>query len=206
MSARLHRTLSRDPKLGSLVAPSRRRTQSEGGTLELLLTAHFPKSEVTEMEDPAAARRAGCSDWRVAARVVTYRRVEWTMILLPHTEVQKWMAYCRACCKRDVGLLSLVRIFRACMATDYISAIWCQVIVCLYLSPEGIPLADLGILDLTVSYRSHLKTLERMVDRYAREETLALVPVHPNQHAYQAGKSVETALHHLVVRGEKAFD
>jgi len=64
----------------SLVAPSRRRSQSEGGTLELLLTAHFPNSEVTEeMADPAAARRAGCSDWRVAARVVTYRRVEWAI-------------------------------------------------------------------------------------------------------------------------------
>ena len=80
MSARLHRALSRDPKLESLVAPSRRRSQSEGETLEFLVTAHFPNSEVTEeMTDPAAARRAGCSDWRVAARVVTYRRVEWAI-------------------------------------------------------------------------------------------------------------------------------
>jgi len=35
---------------------------------------------------------------------------------------------------------------------------------------------------------------------------LALVPLHPNQHAYQAGKSVETALHQLMVRVEKALD
>jgi len=36
-SARLHRALSREPKikLGSLVAPSDRRTQSKGETLEL---------------------------------------------------------------------------------------------------------------------------------------------------------------------------
>jgi hypothetical protein len=32
------------------------------------------------------------------------------------------------------------------------------------------------------------------------------VPLHPNQHAYQAGKLVETALHQLVVRVEKALD
>lgn len=51
-----------------------------------------------------------------------------------------------------------------------------------------------------------IKTLERMVDGYVGDETLALVPLRPNQHAYQAGKSVETALHHSVVRGEKAFD
>jgi hypothetical protein len=46
MSARLHRALSRDPKakLSSLVAPSGLRTQSEGETLELLMTTHFPDS------------------------------------------------------------------------------------------------------------------------------------------------------------------
>jgi len=32
------------------------------------------------------------------------------------------------------------------------------------------------------------------------------MPLHPNQHAYQTGKSVETALHQLVVWVEKALD
>ena len=78
-SARLHRALSRDPKitLGSLVAPSARRTQSEGETLELLLTTHLPNSGVTqELAVPAAALLARCPDWRLAARVVSYRMVE----------------------------------------------------------------------------------------------------------------------------------
>jgi hypothetical protein len=51
-----------------------------------------------------------------------------------------------------------------------------------------------------------LKTLERLVDRFLRDEILATRPLHPNQHAYQAGKSVETALHQLVVRVEKTLD
>jgi hypothetical protein len=51
-----------------------------------------------------------------------------------------------------------------------------------------------------------LKTTERLVDRYLRDETLAFKPLHPNQHAYQTGKSVDTALHQLVVRVEKALD
>jgi len=38
-----------------------------------------------------------------------------------------------------------------------------------------------------------LKTLERLVDRFLRDEVLVSKPLHPNQHAYQAGKSVETA-------------
>jgi hypothetical protein len=46
--------------------------------------------------------------------------------------------------------------------------------------------------------------MERLVDRYLRDE--ALMPLHPNQHAYQAGKLVERALHQLVVCVEKALD
>jgi hypothetical protein len=48
--------------------------------------------------------------------------------------------------------------------------------------------------------------MERLVDRFLRDEILALKPLHPNQHAYWAGKSVETALHQLVVQVEKALD
>ena len=48
-----------------------------------------------------------------------------------------------------------------------------------------------------------LKTMERLVDRYLIDEVLAFTPLHSNQHAYQAGKSVETALHQLVVRVER---
>ena len=50
------------------------------------------------------------------------------------------------------------------------------------------------------------KTMERLVERFLRDEILALKPLYPNQHAYQAGKSVEMALHQLVVWVEKALD
>ena len=35
-----------------------------------------------------------------------------------------------------------------------------------------------------------LKTMDRLVDRFLRDEILASMPLRPNQHAYQAGKSV----------------
>jgi len=63
---------------------------------------------------------------------------------------------------------------------------------------------DLGTLHLSVSIV--LKTMERLVDRFLRDEILASMPLHPNQHAYQAGESVETALHQLVAWVEKALD
>jgi hypothetical protein len=48
--------------------------------------------------------------------------------------------------------------------------------------------------------------MQRLVERFLRDEALALMPLHPNQHAYQAGKSVERAFHQLVIWVEKALD
>ena len=67
-------------KLGSLLAPSGRCTQSEGETLGLLLVTQFLKSVVTE--ELAAPATDGCTkrlDWHVVGRVVTNRRVEWAI-------------------------------------------------------------------------------------------------------------------------------
>jgi hypothetical protein len=51
-----------------------------------------------------------------------------------------------------------------------------------------------------------LKTVGRLVDRHLRDGALVVKPLHSNQHAYQAGKSTETALHQLVVLVKKALD
>jgi hypothetical protein len=48
--------------------------------------------------------------------------------------------------------------------------------------------------------------MERVVDMYLRGEALAQVSLHPNQHAYQVGKSVEKALRQLLVWVEKVLD
>jgi hypothetical protein len=81
-AARIYGALSRDfkIKLGSLVAPSGRRTQSERETLDLLLATHFPGSICAEGEVlPASTCSTNCLDWQVAARIVTYRRMEWAI-------------------------------------------------------------------------------------------------------------------------------
>ena len=48
--------------------------------------------------------------------------------------------------------------------------------------------------------------MEKVVDRYLRDGPLLDLPIHPRQHAFQAGKSTESALHQLVNRIEKALD
>lgn len=44
-----------------------------------------------------------------------------------------------------------------------------------------------------------------MIDRYIRDEPLKNKPLHKKQHAYMAGKSVESATHNIVDKIEKAL-
>jgi hypothetical protein len=47
-----------------------------------------------------------------------------------------------------------------------------------------------------------LKTMEKIVDRHIRDGVLRSQPLHQNQHAYQIGKSTETALHSVLTHVE----
>ena len=130
-SARLHMALSRDPKtrLGSLVAPTGERTQSMGKTLDLMLATHFPDSAAVEGGVvPAAACRATRADWRIAARIVTYRRVVWAIDSFAPYKSPGMDGIFPALLQqgREILIPYLVRIFRACLASGYVPAFWRQ--------------------------------------------------------------------------------
>jgi hypothetical protein len=86
------------------------------------------------------------------------------------------------------------RIFRASIAYGFIPTAWRQVRVTFILKP--------GKLDYTeakayrrISLSSFLlKSMEKLVDRHVRGSAFKEYPLHLNQHAYQIGKSTETAL------------
>jgi hypothetical protein len=120
-SAKLHRALSRDPKIkmGSLVAPTGRHRQS-------LHTTHFPNSGVTqEVAAPVAALLTRRPDWRLATRVVTYRRVEWAIDSFTPYKSPGVDGIFQALLQqsREMVIPYLVRIFRACPVTGYVPAI-----------------------------------------------------------------------------------
>jgi hypothetical protein len=140
--------------------------------------------------------------------VVTYRRVEWAIDTFAPYKSPGVDGIFPALLQqaREVVIPYLVRIFRACLSTGYVPAIWRQVKVVFILKPSKSTYngpRDYRPISLTSFL---LKTMNRLVDRYLRDKALVLVPLHSNQHAYQAGKSVETALHQLVVRVEKVVD
>jgi hypothetical protein len=96
----------------------------------------------------------------------------------------------------------LCRIFRACMAYGFIPMAWRQVKVTFILKPgkhDDIEAKAYCPISLS-SFR--LQTMEKLVDRYIRDGALRICPLHRNQHAYQRGKSTETALHNVVTHAE----
>ena len=136
----------------------------------------------------------------MTARIITYRRAEWAIgSFAPYNRPGMDMIF-PAFCKR-VGR----SLFRAYLATGYVPALWRQAKVVFILKPARSFYLDRGTSDPSVSHRSYGR-LERLVDRFLRDEIVALLLLNPNQHAYLAGESVETALHQLVVRFEKALD
>jgi hypothetical protein len=210
-AARLQRALSKDPKvrLGSLVALSGGHTQSKGDTLDLLLHTHFPDLEAIE-EGVASifTGRATRLDWQVATKDVTNRRVIWATHSFAPYKSPGMDGILPALLQegQEVLVPYLVRIFCTCLATGYVPTTWRQVKVVFIPKPGrdsyGMP-KDYTPISLTLFL---LKTMERLIDRFLRDEILVSLPLHPNQHAYQPTKSAAMALHQLVVRIEKALD
>jgi hypothetical protein len=100
----------------------------------------------------------------------------------------------------------LVRIFCTCLVNGYVPAVWHQVKIVFIPKPGRNSYSGPKDFRPTSLTSFLLKTMERLVDRFIRDDVVAVMPLHPNQHAYQDGKSVEMALHQLVVWVEKALD
>jgi hypothetical protein len=98
--------------------------------LDLLHATHFPGSiSVEKGVLPAPTCRTNRLIWQVAARIVTYRIVEWAIDtfapykspgvdgIFPAVLQEGW----------EVLIPYLIKIFRACLATGYVPTAWCQV-------------------------------------------------------------------------------
>jgi hypothetical protein len=140
------------------------------------------------------------ADWNLAKRVINQSRIRWALgTLKPFKAVGADEIVPALLQQGEEQIVPLLcRIYRACLAYGFIPTAWRQVKV------TFIP--DPGKLDYTkvkdyrpISLSSFLlKTMEKLVERHIRDDSLRKYPLHHNQHAYQTGKSTETALHNVV--------
>jgi hypothetical protein len=103
-----------------------------------------------------------------------------------------------------LGLLT--KIFRASIALKYVLQTWRGTKVIF------IPKPGKNSHTLTKDFRSIsltsflLKSLERLVDNFLKNDPLTLYPLTSSQYAYREGRSIDTALYHLVSRIETQLE
>ncbi|XP_039298083.1 uncharacterized protein LOC120354713 [Nilaparvata lugens] len=102
-------------------------------------------------------------------------------------------------------LVLLCELFRASLAYGYIPQAWCLSRV-VFIPKRGRADYSTAKSFCPINLTSFLlKTLERLVERHLRKVVLPYTLLHRKQHAYQPGKSCETALHQLVSRVEASL-
>nr|XP_034192180.1 uncharacterized protein LOC117609677 [Osmia lignaria] len=178
--ARLRKVFSigPSPRLDRLRLPNGSLANNHRETLEYLVQSHFPGWVEgrgrcrwdTTRTDPAPA------DWGMAEKVISTDRVKWAIGSFKRFKSPGTDGIFPALLQeRGENLLEILQ------------------------GSVGRDNYDLAKSCRPISLSSFLlKTLERLVDRYIRDEVLASKPLHPSQHDYQNGKSTETALHNLV--------
>lgn len=184
-------------------------TQTGQETSELLLKTHFPGCKITEdqewsdqhLDTPTTHERT------VAERIVTAEKIEWALgSFKPFKSAGLdgiFPALLQWHQKQIIKLL--LPIYRACIAYKYIPKTWREAKV-VFLAKPGKEDYTQAKSFRPISLTSFLlKTLERLVDRYLRDEVLKSKPLHPQQHAYSKGRSTESALHSVVHKIESAI-
>jgi hypothetical protein len=100
----------------------------------------------------------------------------------------------------------LCRIFRACGAYGFIPKASRQVKVTFIPKPGKLVYTEAEAYRPIRLSSFLFKTMENLLDRHIRDSALKKYPLHRNKHAYQTGKSTETALHGVVTSIENAIE
>ena len=206
-TARIYRLLKNEVHpLGLLKGPNGEYTKNPSETIELLLRTHFPSKPDTEAEldsDVGIAHEPMSID--LVKQIVSERFIrEAVSSFKPYKAPGMDGVYPIHLQKGGQNLLvALCLLFQGCLCTGYVPELWRQVRV-VFLPKPGKEDYRVPKSFRPVSLMSFLlKTLERLVLWRIQSVTLRFRPLSPRQHAYQAGKSTETALHNLVAKIER---
>lgn len=206
-TARLCKVLqkNRTVKLDALLQPDGSYTNSRSEINDILFATHFPGCKVvdsrgdinSEKRSNAATKRL---DWFIASRIVTDETMRFAFSSFDDFKSPGPDGIYPVMLKRGgIKLMKVLkRIFTACLAHGYIPRLWREVKV-VFVPKPGKDDYALAKSFRPISLTSFLlKGLERMVEKRIRLEILSRNPLSSCQHAYQSGKSCESALHDCV--------
>ena len=209
-SARLYKILGHSPvgKLGMLRLPDGQWTTNLEEAYNHLLETHFPGcKKVNDEPSKPTPRWAPSFNRQEVQCIITEDRIKWAFgTMAPFKTPGQDGVYPILLQK---GLQYILRpvcsIYRASLSLGYIPKIWRETRVTFVPKPGKIDYTNAKAFRPISLTSFLLKGMEKLVDRHLRDGPLTEIPIHPRQHAFQAGKSTESALHHLVGRLERAL-
>jgi hypothetical protein len=203
-------------KVSTIRLPNRQYTQTGKEPLRELFTVHFPDSLLIDDLDNGQGQlnldtsrsRTNRADWDLAKVLITQSRIKWALDTFTPYKSAGTDGIVPALLQHGAELLvpHLCRIYTACMAYGFIPMAWRQVQVTFIPKPGKSDYTEAKVYRPISLSSFLLKTIEKIVDRHLRDGAMRSQPLHWNQHAYQIGKSTETALHNVVTRVESATE
>lgn len=169
--------------------------------LDEMFRVHFPGSREVVMVATHNQTTPTCSKnhWDTAKKVVSHDKIVWAINSFKPYKSPGVDEIFPALLKEGLKVLVpiLCRIFRACIAYEFVPSSWRQTKV-IFLPKAGKENYYEAKSFRPISLTSFLlKTLEKLIDKYIRENVLKERPLSVFQHAYQPGKSTDTALYNL---------
>lgn len=176
-------------------------TKTPEEAAKLLLDTHFPgNASVSTDEIAARFRDLNFQASEIVDNCITLDRVQWAIMsfnpyksagvdeILPVMLQKAW---------HRIGH-HLLAIFNASLRFGYIPKLW-QGVRVVFIPKPGKDNYTLPKSFRPISLTSFLlKTMERLIERYIKDCISVDCPISSGQHAFQAGKSTETALHALI--------
>lgn len=193
---------------GSLKKPDNTFTSTPEEAESILLQTHFPGCQIVQQVDwQEEVTNPTEEQWKLALEVVSPPKTRWAINSFDSYKSPGLDGVFPALLKWGGGRLNqrLTTVFAACLAHKYIPKRWREVKVIFIPKPGKSDYSEPKS-HRPISLTSFLlKTLERLCDRHLRENALANIRLHPQQHAYSQGKSTESALHAVVSKVEEAI-
>lgn len=212
-TSRLHKVLAKDTAKGPgiLKKPDGSYTNDSSEAALLLLNTHFPGNTLVGNSDTQCTVSNHIehseSQQRCINNIVNYNRVKWAINSFEKYKSPGLDNIYPVMLQKGWEILGehIVNIYKACLKLSYVPDEWKKVKVVFipkpgkedYTSPKSF-----RPISLTSSL---LKGLERLIDRHMKERMETTCNIHGSQHAFQQGKSTETALHEIVSLIEDTF-
>jgi hypothetical protein len=195
-------------KVSTIKLPDGQHTQTRKETLKELFRIHFLDSKLTDNSgDGQDQQNLGICEhityrgnWDLAKRAINQSKIRQALSAFKPFKSAGTDGIAPALLQQGAEhlVLHLCHIFRACMAYEFTPPTWRQVKLTFIPKPRKLDYTEAKAYRPISLSSFLLKKMEKLVDRHIRDGALRIHPLHRNQHAYQTGKSNETALHNVV--------